>query len=480
MKNYSTEVDGLNCAAVQSSVGAAKWLIEIAKSIPSDGFLGLDGIDDFGRNIKTFGKGLSGYAKEVSEINPSAVTSSVTAAKGLVQVAQAIPDDGSLGMDGIDDFGKNIKSFGKSMKAYADNVTDLDSSAVNNSIIAARRLSTFISQLSSIDTSGVNSFKDAVKSLSKVNVGAIVDTFSSTTPQLTAVGSNMATAIVDGLKSKLSQMKATVSVMTAETSAMINSKAALFGNAGKQLGSNLVKGFGSQRSTFISAVTTIINAAAMGARSYYSTFYSAGSYLVSGFAAGITDNTYRAEAKARAMASAAAQAAKEALQINSPSKIFMAIGSSIPEGFAMGIDKFGGYVSASIDSMAIGAIEETNNALSRIADVINSDIDAQPTIRPVLDLSDVETGASAISSMFGAGTSMGVLANVNGISSMMNHHGQNGANSEVVSAIDKLRKDIGKIQSTTYSIGGVTYDDGSAVGNAISELVRAIKVEGRT
>ena len=102
----------------------------------------------------------------------------------------------------------------------------------------------------------------------------------------------------------------------------------------------------------------------------------------------------------------------------------------------------------------------------------------QPTIRPVVDLSDVESGVSSISSLFSNSPTVGAFANVRTVGSMMSRYGQNG-NSEVVSAIDKLRKDIGNVGNTSYNINGITYSSGSEVSDAIETLVRAARVERR-
>ena len=57
---------------------------------------------------------------------------------------------------------------------------------------------------------------------------------------------------------------------------------------------------------------------------------------------------------------------------------------------------------------------------------------------------------------------------------------QNGRNSDsVVSAINGLRKDISEMPRNTYSINGITYDDGSNVAKAIETLIRATKIERR-
>ena len=151
---------------------------------------------------------------------------------------------------------------------------------------------------------------------------------------------------------------------------------------------------------------------------------------------------------------------------------------SVPEGFAMGIDKLGGMAERSSVSMARAAISGTQDAISRIVDVINSDMDTQPTIRPVLDLSEISSGAGAINGMLGIKPSIGVISNINSIGSMMNSR-QNGTNSDVVSAIRELGKTIGSGSGDTYTINGITYDDGSNITDAVKTLVRAARVERR-
>ena len=219
--------------------------------------------------------------------------------------------------------------------------------------------------------------------------------------------------------------------------------------------------------------------AASAVRGKYSSFYGAGQSLANGFANGISANSFLAAAQARAMADAAEQAARDALDINSPSKVFDKIGRRVPEGFANGIGRFGGLVRNSIGSMTSTAMDETKTALARLGRYINSDMDVNPTIRPVMDLSGVESGVGAISGMLGKTMSIGVNPNMNAVSSTMSSRIQNDAANDVVSAINGLRKELGNVSGNTYNLSGITYDDGSNVADAIQTLIRAAVVERR-
>ena len=94
-------------------------------------------------------------------------------------------------------------------------------------------------------------------------------------------------------------------------------------------------------------------------------------------------------------------------------------------------------------------------------------------------MSNVNAGVSAISSMMNLNGSVNVMTNARAISLMRRSKIQNGTNQEVVSAIDKLRNDIGNINNNSYTINGITYDGGSDVAEAIETIVRAARIERR-
>ena len=179
------------------------------------------------------------------------------------------------------------------------------------------------------------------------------------------------------------------------------------------------------------------------------------------------------------MAQAALDAAKEVLRMNSPSKATREIGEYFGQGFINGISSYADKAYSSSSDMANSARAGLSDAISRIQNVLSSDIDSQPTIRPVLDLSDITANASKINSLIDMKPSVGVMANVGAISYGM-HSSQNGkTNEDVISAINGLRDFLSNKTGDTYTIGNITYDDGSEISNAVKTLVRAARVERR-
>lgn len=164
--------------------------------------------------------------------------------------------------------------------------------------------------------------------------------------------------------------------------------------------------------------------------------------------------------------------------IHSPSKVFAEFGQYLDEGLVVGLNKYSGKVSNSAEDVGKDAIKSMSGALSGISLAVDSDIDSNPSIRPVLDLSNIESGAGTIGDLLSMEPSVGVLANVGSISSLMNKR-QNGGTLDILSAIESIGNKLGERSSNVYNVNGITYDDGSNVAEAIGSLIRAAKIERR-
>ena len=466
----------INSGAIQAASDAGILMTKLQEAIPDNGWFDSKvSIDDFGKDVMKFGEYIADYSKEVTDINTEAIATSITQADRLVKITKNVVD---LDTSGIASF-KKVYGIGYTISEYSRAVASIDTTKIATSIDAANRLKNLIASLVGLDTSGVASFSSAVTQLGQTNLTGFVNTFSSASGQLATAGASLVDSLVNGAKSKTSSLASVASSIVGGMQKAISLESSKFKTAGSNLIAKFASGIDSKKSTVTKSVGSMVSSAVTTARGYYWNFYNAGYYVVSGFASGITANTFAATARARAMAQAAIDAAKETLRINSPSKVFMALGSGVVEGFTKGINDNMGDSVVSATDMANGTINGFKDAISKVSDYLNGDMDVQPTIRPVLDLSDVKSGASAISGMLGMQPSVGVMSNLGAISSMMNGRNQNGANDDVVSAIDKLSKRLGNIGNTSYTINGITYDNGSEISDAISTLVRAAKIERR-
>lgn len=489
MKEYSDAIAGMNPEAVTASATAGKALVELANALPNDGgivswFTGDNNMGDFATNLVPFGKGLKGYSDAVVGVDSAAVSASVTAAKSLVGLADAIPNSGGLaslfsGDNDLGTFASGLVPFGLSLSAYSVAVLGVNPAAVANSVSAAKQLISLVNGITTVDIGAIQSFKTAIGELGTVNVAAIVDAFKGGADKLSGVGADMISAIIEGFQARKDNLtRVVISTIVAMLEA-ISSKKATFKVAGIEIISEFINGIAKHTSRAERVFKSMMTNIASVLSDYKKLFYNAGAYLVDGFANGITANRYKAAARARAMAKAAADAAKAELDEHSPSKVGYEIGDFFGVAF---VNAIGEYVDKAYDTSSAVADSAKNglaNAISRVKDFVESGIDSQPTIRPVLDLSDVQAGVGAIGGMLNMGSSIGVMANVGAISSMMSSRNQNGANAEVVSAINRLSKQLDSVGNTTYQVNGVTYDDGSNISDAVKTLVRAARIERR-
>ena len=361
--------------------------------------------------------------------------------------------------------GKQLKSLAGGVMAFSG-VTNI-STATNG----LKSIATSVTKLTGVK------FKSVSDGLS--TLATSLKSFANSSGSLSGVGNTIIKNIVTPLKKANTQLSSAGKTIVESVVNGVKSKYNNAMSSGSKLISNLASGMKKSNSKVNSAVSSIMKSAIAQMNGFYSRFESVGKSLVNGFAAGITANTFKAEARARAMANAAEEAARKALDVNSPSKVFRALGYTVPEGFAMGIDRLRKLVTRSSVGMTDTAVNTVSGSIARIADIVNNNIDAQPTIRPVLDLSDVKSGASSINGMLSGRTTLTVgTRTANTIASSMSNR-QNGNSDEIVSAIKGLRKDISNMPRESITIDGVTYDDGSNIREAVGSIVRAAKMGRR-
>ena len=157
----------------------------------------------------------------------------------------------------------------------------------------------------------------------------------------------------------------------------------------------------------------IIDEILMRIRNRWYDFYNTGMYMVEGFAQGILDNMDAAVSAAWTVANAAANAMTIVLEVNSPSRVARRIGDYFGLGFVKGILDYADAAGNAGEEMANAARNGLSDVVSRIADFINSDMDTQPTIRPVLDLSEVESGTARLSTLFSRTRAMSISTGMN-------------------------------------------------------------------
>ena len=131
---------------------------------------------------------------------------------------------------------------------------------------------------------------------------------------------------------------------------------------------------------------------------------SIGYNIAAGLAGGISSGRSMVISAAITIASSALRAAKAALGIASPSKEFAALGMFVAMGLAHGISDNSSRAEEASANMGNDVLDEFARMVEDIAASMDDVVDFEPTISPVLDLSDVESNASKLGNMLSAAT----------------------------------------------------------------------------
>ncbi len=529
LKQYSVSVTGVSVDAVQNSVTATKAILEFAKMVPNQGglvswFTGDNTLTKMAEQLSEYGPALKNYSNTVSGVNVSVVQTSVEASKILVNLMGNLPKKFKL-----DDFGENLKDFGKRFKKFYDSIAEISPDIMTSAIDSINKIVALVRNLEGVDVGLLVEFTEGLRNVATDAVNAFVGTFNNSSgvviqavngfissaagaitgqaarfqqagfalmsslitairnkgpevvnsvkmtispcpsaimsyrSQFSQAGITIMSSLINGITSQRSRLLHAIVEIIRTAISQCTTQGRQFRNVGESIMNNLLAGIRSKESAILSHLRNMVNSmrnaiasnngnftsvgislmnsfanglsnggrnahsactrAASSARSglsgYYNSFYSAGSYLMQGFASGISSNSYRAAAAAAAAARAASNAARRELRINSPSKVGEEIGKFFDMGIADGMYKHTESITGRARNIATNMRDTIREALHTIPDLLEDDMQLNPVITPVMDLSNVQASGLSLDTDV-------VTNRARRMASLFNSNGQNG------------------------------------------------------
>lgn len=134
----------------------------------------------------------------------------------------------------------------------------------------------------------------------------------------------------------------------------------------------------------------------------------AGANIINGLKDGITEGFNTIKEKAAELGENALEGIKGALGIHSPSTEFAMIGRYADEGLINGFKSMMPDITNQVTSIGETAVNTLSKSFSDISDCIDSDMNINPTISPVLDLSNIDAGAKSIDAMMNRNYAMSI------------------------------------------------------------------------
>lgn len=463
----------INPRAVDAAYYAGNIFASLTNSLaPQQGvisslFTSEKDLGDFGKQLESFGTSVVNFSSTVDGNlgdDPKGMVDDVSYIVTSILGVLPSEENGNkaiLDKNLIGKFGDNFKILGEKIKGFSDKVKNIDETAVTSAAQAINDLSAAGASMESVTTTGANSFgakltaladamydfntkmadydfsglenfAEALVEFAHISIDNYVLAYKDGYKDLYSAGYSageitrrgFSDALLDPIEKPIATIMATVMETIANTLNDDNKKEIIRIGAGNVV-SLIIAEFNYRLGIGPNATND---------------FYNIGVKIISSIIDGMSDKADRAKDRA----------------------------GIILDGIYSTIDK---KTRGRAGTKANGL----QSAAEDVANAISLSTEFQPTIRPILDLSDITSGGKRINSIFDGfsiSTSFRLAATSN---SMFNANRSN-----TISPLDILKNISGTPKTVNnYEINGISYDDGSTIANAVLQLINAVRVEER-
>ena len=252
---------------------------------------------------------------------------------------------------------------------------------------------------------------------------------------------------------------------------------------GKTGFSNYSEGVEAKKETVVKASREVMDAAVKEINSYNDAWYEAGFNIPEGIAKGASDRS--AERRAcNNIADVVLEMKKQVMKTSdshSPSRVFAKIGSYFILGLAKGVKDNVRVATQATKDAGEASILSMRETIKKLSLEASNNIDTNPRITPVLDLTNVTDGINTMNGMFNTTrayrlASMTSTEAGRAVSRKATAYYQNGStfdDSNVNASIDSLR---GELAGLKDSINGmqVVMDGRALVGQIVTPMDKAL------
>ena len=224
-------------------------------------------------------------------------------------------------------------------------------------------------------------------------------------------GQIFAEQLIAGGPSAVAEVNSLNTAIQSSATQLGASAAAKLKDAGIASAQGLVDGLTSQKTTAEAAYTKAVNDIMTAVNTELGitegeskAFEDVGIYALKGLKKGLRSKKHK-DAIYKAVREIAADmiaVLKDELKIKSPSQVFAQLGMYTALGMAGGISSGASNVTGAVSDMAGDAVTEMQKSVGHISKVLSDEIDPNPVITPVLDLTDVKDKAKKMADLYSA------------------------------------------------------------------------------
>lgn len=213
-------------------------------------------------------------------------------------------------------------------------------------------------------------------------------------------GGNIISGLVEGIKENAKKAWEAAKKLATDIAEKIKEKFGKFKEMASTAINNIRDGFTFAATAVIEKAKEIGGKIKEKFEEFKDKFKEIGSNLINALKNGLINAKDKLVKGAKNVGETVIGAIKNVFKIKSPSRVFIEIGEYLDEGLALGLSNYAYKAENASEDVGDSIVSSMSNTLSNVADLVNDEMDADPVIRPVLDLSDVTNGVGMIDDMF--------------------------------------------------------------------------------
>ena len=335
--------------------------------------------------------------------------------------------------------------------------------------------------LGGINLSGLTNFADSFNKLGDISIDNFVNTFKESDSDVESAMISFLTKARDYVNSNKSILVngfgSTINEVIGKLIEKLNGYLNDFKKKGTQLGTSIGTGLSGTSNTLNNSVSNIMTRLLSTISGYNDDFRISGEYLINGLAIGVMNRQSDAINATIAVAQSMINATNKTLDIHSPSREGGKIGRFWDLGIAENILRYRFAIVDAVKENNNSIINTTKNLLSSLSQMNLSDMDISPTIRPVMDLSEISNGIRNLSGLMQNSQSYSIGAAISSDRARFNKDELTitveTTNTDVVKAVNELKQEMSSMKDT-MSKYKIYLDKKTLVGEMVDDMDTAL------
>lgn len=489
LASFSASVDGkVNSQAVKTATEAGKTIAAMADTIPNEGgvvgfFAGEKSLAKFGTEMASFGRSLASFSLAVDgKVNVQAVQTAVTAASSIVDLTNQLPNEGGIaswfgGEKSLAKFGPEMVQFGYSIKGFSDSLEGVVTSRLVSAVTGVGMLVQIATALDGMKATGLTEFAKGLTALGNASINNFVKAFENSAPKAFAATLVFLNNLLAGVKASqpviVLGLKLIAAAMIKDILDKINEFVKDFKMKGEEIGKTFGDGLNNKRTYIFTILKNLLHDMTSTVYNYETDFYNSGIRLVEGFGNGVRNNRYAAINAVINVANAMLTATRNTLDIHSPSREGEDIGRLWDVGIANGVLRYAYVMNTAAQESTQGVIDTTSDMLSSLSQINLDDMDMNPTIRPVMDLSEVSNGVRNLSGLMQNTQTYSIGTAISSDRARLNQDDMTitveTTNKDVVKAVNELRQEMSTMKEAMSNYK-IYLDKRTLVGEMLDDI----------